>query len=279
MSDIELKNWMSKIDDFIKITDINIPGTHDSLTRFCQFSLFSKCQSLSLNQMLEIGVRALDLRVNGAEIVHSFCKCKKSRFGSVLTIYDVLDEIYSFLNDNPDETLLLFFKNDGKIDGQTSLKLLREEIFKRPEMWYCENIFPILREARGKIILLNRIDATIGIDFSSMPYQGNTNTAQGEMFSPNQIDNIMVQDRYLLPSKRKWSEAVKTILKDEFKYDDFLVLNFLSSAGIPFVPKFNSKYVNKQFLNFPLKALGNYGILMFDFITSDISKKIIDTNF
>lgn len=66
-------NWMSKIDGTRLISDINIPGTHDSATRSveCIQGLFdvvgkayAKCQDLSIREQLDAGIRYLDLRVS-----------------------------------------------------------------------------------------------------------------------------------------------------------------------------------------------------------------------
>ncbi len=277
--DINLNNWMSEIDNSINIKDINIPGTHDSSTRFCQFSLFASCQDLSVSDMLNIGVRAFDLRVNGEDTVHSFCKCKKERLGSVLKFYDVIDELYTFLKKNPTEAIILFFKNDGKISGDDCLELLKNKINLNPEFWELTNKFPNLKDVRGKIILFNRINGSLGLDFSKMPYQGDNKTAESEKFSPNDTDVVTVQDRYMLPAQRKWNEAVKPLFTDEEKFKNYFVLNFLSSAGFPLIPRYNAAYINKKFTEFDLKPKGHYGTLMLDYITSEISEKIIKTNF
>lgn len=273
-------NWMSLIPDETNIKNINIPGAHDASTQFCQLGLFSSCQDLSIKEMLKIGVRAFDLRVNGENMVHSFTKCKKSHFGKPLTVFDVMADIADFLKSNPTETVLVFYKNDGKISGQDCLDLLKEKIInKGKSIWYLDNKFPCLNEVRGKIILLNRIDGSAGIDFSKMPYQGGTKAPVVQFFSPNGEDTAAVQDWYSLPRKRKWFEAVEPLLKDERSCEDKPVLNHLSSAGFPFIPKFNSAYINRKFSSFPLKSMGHYGIVMADFLSKEMAEKIIQSNF
>ncbi len=277
--DINSFSWMKNIPDFLNIKDINIPGAHNASTKFCQFGLFSCCQKLSVIELLNIGVRALDLRVDGENMVHSFTACKKSFFGKALKIHDVIEDIINFLECNPSETVIVFFKNDGKTDGNTCLDILKKIIEKNPDKWYLENSFPVLSEVRGKIILLNRINSSIGIDFSGMPYQGGTKNSFAEDFSPNGKDTVTVQDRYALSIKRKWFDAVEPILKCENNYKDNLILNHLSTAGMPFIPRFNSAFINRKFAETELKRNGNYGILMLDFQSRKTAGKIIDSNF
>ncbi len=269
---------MSKIDDSENIKDINIPGAHDSSTQYCRFSLFSRCQSLSINEMLNIGVRAFDLRVDGENAVHSFCKCKETRFGKTLKFYNVIETLRIFLEHNPTETVLLFFKNDGKISGEICLNLLRDKINENPESWYLENKFPKISEVRGKIILINRINSEIGIDFSAMPYQGSNKTFDAQLFSVDGVDTVLVQDRCTLSRKKKWSRAVLPILESGEKYEGYFIFNHLSSAGIPYIPSFNARYINREFLNDNLKPNGCYGTVMVDFINFEVARKIINTN-
>ncbi len=276
---IKLKNWMSNLDDFANIKNINIPGAHDSATRYSQFSLFSSCQNLSVRDMLEIGVRAFDLRVNGENAVHAFCKCKKLPFGADLKFYDVISDLYSFLSENPSEALILFFKNEGKISGEKCISLLKALIDKTPEMWYTENAFPMLSQVKGKIILANRINSSIGIDFSKMPHQGSNESVEAEIFSPNVVDTVLVQDRYNLKRSTKWEKAFMPILSNEAKYKEHFVFNHLSCSGLPFIPRFNSRYLNRKFERFKLKQFGHYGTVMIDHVNMKISEKIIMTNF
>ncbi len=274
---------MKNIDDLKSLKDLNIPGTHDSSTKFCSFSLFSRCQNMSVSEQLQIGVRALDIRVNGAKAVHSFCVCKKSRFGKVLTVYDIIKDVYGFLDSNPSETVMLLFKMDRGKSSAECLRLLYDGFIKaNPEKWYIENRIPLLGEVRGKIVLVRRTDSDlgdIGVDFTSMPDQGGTKESSCEKFSPNAADSVIVQDRYGLLRNKKWHKAVKPLLDSGEKYGDVFILNYLSTAGLPVIPRFNAKKVNGKFLIYPLKAGGKYGTLMFDFVTLRLSEKVIKSNF
>ena len=278
-----LNNWMKNIGDERLLQDLNIPGTHDSSTKYCRFSLFSGCQKKSIAEQLEIGVRVFDIRVDKMVLCHSFCKCRKSFFGKTLTLDDVIGDMLSFLNKNPSETILMFFKMDNGDDSSLCFQLLYDNFIKtNPDKWYLENKIPTLGEARGKIALLKRADAKVlksGIDFNAMPYQGGTKEYCWEDFSPNGEDNVIIQDRYMLTRKKKWEKAVKPLLEAGESLKGSMIFNFFSSAGIPLVPRFNAGYVNGKFNKYDVSEGRYYGVLMFDFADEKLSRKVIETNF
>ena len=279
---MHLNNWMKNIGSDVSLKDVNIPGTHDSATKYCQLSLFSGCQSKTVSEQLSLGVRAFDIRVDGMSLVHAFCKCKEGFFGKSLTLHKVIGDIFSFLAENPSETVVMLFKMDKGSDSKKCFSLLYENfILPNPEKWYLENSVPTLGQARGKIVLVRRTDASeesSGIDFTMMPDHGAKDKTDSSDFSFNGKDTVTVQDRYNLLRKRKWEKAVKCLLDNSEKYKDNLVLNYFSTAGFPVIPRFNSCHVNKKFLSHPLEKGNHYGIMMFDFVNSKITEKVIKTN-
>ncbi len=274
-----MKQWLKNIPNDTNLKDINLPGAHDACTKICQYSLFSRCQCYSIKEMLEFGVRVFDIRVDGEVCVHSVSKCKKTYFGSVLKTDDVMSDFFLFLEENPTETVLMIFKDEGKIPAEECLNALKEKfITPYPDKWYLENKIPALGKVRGKVVLINRINSSVGIDFTKMPYQGGMKNFHSEDFSPNNFDTVTVQDRYMLTRSKKWNMAVKPMLENSEKYEKNYILNYFSSAGIPLIPWFNSRYINKKFLNFKLKKGNCYGTVMLDFVTPEIAEKIIETN-
>lgn len=276
---MSLNNWMKNIGNDKLLSEINIPATHDSATKYCDFSLVSSCQSFTISEQLYMGVRCFDIRVDGMKLVHAFCKCKKSPFGKQLALIDIISDMLMFLRENSSETIIMSFKMDA---GENSAKCL-EMLFKlfievNEDSFFVENRIPALKEVRGKICLVRRTDSlreTAGLDFSKMPDQGAKDKVTPEIFSPNGTDFVLVQDRYNLSRKKKWEMAVKPLLENE---QEGFVFNFLSTAGLPVIPRYNAKYINKEFMSFPLEKGRKYGVLSFDFITPLITEKIIDTN-
>lgn len=278
-----LHNWMKSIGDETPVGDINIPGTHDSATQFCQFSLFASCQKKSIGEMLKIGVRAFDIRVDESlNLVHSFCKCRESLFGRTLRFYKVVKDMLDFLSENPTETIIMFFKMDYGKDSEKCLRLLYENcILPNPDKWYLEETFPTVGDARGKIILVRRVSSDYeksGIDFTSMPDHGGRKEFGYSDFLPDGKTVCRIQDRYNLSRKCKWEKSVKPLLEESENGGVGVVVNYLSTAGFPLVPRFNSAYINRRFLSFPLEKGKRYGILMTDFADERMTEKIILSN-
>ncbi len=56
-------NWMSKLPDSMALTDISIPGVHDSVTvKMKDHNHYSQCQQLNIRDLLSAGVRYFDMR-------------------------------------------------------------------------------------------------------------------------------------------------------------------------------------------------------------------------
>lgn len=104
-----MKNWMIDIPDTTKISDITIPGTHDSCAFRVQYPFFSKCQSKTITKQLNSGIRYLDIRVEKdgerLKLVHDIADCKNpENKREKLYLDDVISDCKSFLKQNPSET-------------------------------------------------------------------------------------------------------------------------------------------------------------------------------
>ena len=60
-------DWMAALPDDRPISEIVVPGTHDSASMNAQLGFITKCQALSIAQQLNIGARYLDIRLGGAD--------------------------------------------------------------------------------------------------------------------------------------------------------------------------------------------------------------------
>ena len=56
-------SWMESLNDSLYISEVTLPGTHDSATKNVQLAYFSKCQSLDIRGQLDAGFRYLDIRL------------------------------------------------------------------------------------------------------------------------------------------------------------------------------------------------------------------------
>lgn len=69
-------NWMAELPDNLYVTQVSIPGTHDTATASVTgaTAVNSQCQTATIQQQLEAGVRVLDLRP-GRALISSTIYC------------------------------------------------------------------------------------------------------------------------------------------------------------------------------------------------------------
>lgn len=163
-SSAKLDSWMGKFHDETPLSALSIPGTHNSPT--CHKALPSvRCQAVSVKDQLENGVRFLDIRVqpesptdtsrDGLILVHS-------AFPVSLTgnkyFRDLLNTVFSFLDSNPTETVIISLKREGvgKATDQQLSKILHTHYATDPTRWFTENRIPTLGEARNKVAIIRR---------------------------------------------------------------------------------------------------------------------------
>lgn len=287
---------MASLPDEKLITDINIPGTHDSATCFVAFSFISRTQHLTVDEQLENGVRYFDFRFRYENDVfkasHSIATCKKSKgfFAQELTAADIVKMCLEFLEKNPTETILFQLKETISGTGDRFYSDFYERYIRdNQNKWYLKNAIPAIGEARGKIVLLRVVsadkekfdDSDSGIDFTSYPYVG---TKQVDSWFKSDICRLVtsekyatmfVQDSYKVEGKKKWGTVTRFLEnKDEC---DFKIC--LTSCTCCFVPSINVRYINKQLKKYDFKEGKRYGIIASDYIDSEICSSIIESNF
>ncbi|KAE9973515.1 hypothetical protein EG328_005224 [Venturia inaequalis] len=178
-SSANLDSWMNELADYVPISSLSIPGTHNSST--CHKALPSvRCQAVSPREQLNHGVRFLDIRVqpekpedaghDGLILVHGV-------FPISLTgnkhFRDLANDVILFLEEHPSETVIISVKREGPgehTDQQLS-KILHDH-YTNNNRWYTDPRIPKLGEARGKITLMRRfaLDDSIKGDHDGRGY-------------------------------------------------------------------------------------------------------------
>ena len=292
-----MKTWMKNIPGETLICDVNLPGTHDSATRFCEFPYFSRCQELSITEQLNIGVRFLDLRVAISEgklmLVHASSKCFKAPSDKAfLMLDDVLSDCEDFLKANPSEALIISIKRDHGDTSENTFDLLFKEYLGRA-FWYKENRIPTLHEVRGKAVFLNRFcvdedndeynDFNTGLNFSGWPdqgkYQHKTHLCSIMVRRDGtEGEPIYLQDWYKLSPFKKWKLAILPTLQNS-PCENGVFITFFSCGNPLHNPKRSAKYILKKFKKITLAQMKKYGWVLFDFPTEKDCRKVILTNF
>ncbi len=293
-----MENWMKNIPEETLISEINLPGTHDSATQFVQFSHFAQCQELSITEQLNIGIRFIDLRVekngNRLHLVHARAKCYKSAENKEpLLLEDVISDCKNFLKSNPSETIIISLKRDAGPSSERTFDTFFKHYLKNDDSWFTSNRIPVLKEVRGKLVFVNRFnvkegkkkydDSNTGLNFSNWPdqskYTGATvvNTKMERRDKKFEIP-VILQDWYKLSPKKKWENAIlPTLTNPPCKKGIFI--SFLSTSSLMNTPKRSAKYILKRFSKEELKSMEKYGWVLFDFPTEKLCRKVILTNY
>ncbi len=287
LPDPALSDWMSPLDDNRPLSLINIPGTHDSGTRYIFPDYFLQDQDTGILQQLENGYRYLDVRValnkdrRGLEIIHAFgtCRTGPAVWSKALTFDDLVADTLAFLDAHPRETVIFCVKPERSGDDASYIRgLLADKVAQAPDRWFVENRIPTLGEARGRIVLCRRYEGDLGLNFY-WDDQGDPTVLENPIaIAGNGSFTLAVQDRYHYGVEDKWN-AVQYTLRNTTATEDTFCLNFLSTAQgkLPHPRSFAAE-LNARFLAEELTAGSPYGVILFDFADADLAQAVIDTN-
>ena len=252
-------NWMSQLDDNVSIRNINMPGSHDTMALYSIADLAGQCQSLSLHDQLNLGVRFLDIRLkedhDKLKAVHGFIDQKVS----FETITKTIEE---FIERNPSEFIIMSIKEEAdpsnsEISFENSLKsYLNKDIYLKDT-----ELPNKLGDVRGKVMLLSRYEnSTIGVP----AYEGWKDSVSFTL--PN---DIYVQDAYQITSaEQKQNEIVKCFNEAGHA----LKINFLSAYHTDtFPPSYavsSAEDIN-PWINEEISKYNDRNIVLYDFVTEE----------
>ena len=272
-------NWMSTIPNTTPLNNIAIPGTHDSgATIDMILSGTAKCQTLTIAEQLEAGVRFFDIRlrrVNGElHVYHGYVDQK-------LTFDEVLSACYTFLEKNPDEALIVCIKEEYDATGTNAAfdTMVAAKIAQNASVWYTDPSIPTLGSVRGKIVLMRRYGTSgnFGINASS----GWIDSATFNLNTGN--FTLSVQDYYRNSNADdKWAAIFAMFPRMKYQANT-LYMNYTSgyvsgSMGIPNINTIKNG-VNPKLIEYLKTAPDFVGIVVIDFVTPEIAKLVIDVNF
>lgn len=267
------KNWLKNVDDNAKITEVSLPGTHDSGATHSIADVAGKCQDISIKTQLEIGVRFFDLRL---QLVNDEFKIVHSFVDQNLKFSTVLKDLYSFIKENSSEYLIISIKEEAS-PVNSSLwfdeALIRDFEEYKDVFMINENKLPeTVKEARGKIYLLSRFSGDIGIP----AHYGWADDCSFE------FDNIFVQDNYNIQNIEDKKSDILNAINYANTNKNKLVLNFTSCYLDPgFPPSYAGTAalsINPWFLETIKETKDNLGIIVADFITESLAKAIYMRN-
>ena len=282
-------DWMAALPDDIPISEVVLPGTHDSASYAPQLAFFSKCQNLTVEEQLEAGFRFLDIRLavsgDNMKLMHGFTSCKTGMlpFSKSLYLDEVLNQCTRFLDEHPTETVLFAVKKEHGDESTDDFHRVLEGVFSKYSSYLLEtDRVPSVKEARGKIILLLRYDAKTSDGVPYLPFTWNETDYRINFYGdPYPAENgsytLWVQDRYKLDTEEKW-ETFTEVLNDVSAGPDDVYLNYLSTNG---PPSFGHPYKYAKELNSRLLTLDRSlkGWVIMDFGTPSLAALIYKENF
>lgn len=283
-------DWMAKIDGSRALSELAIPGTHDSATQYVQLAYFSKCQTKDIRGQLDAGFRYLDIRLGAdgerLKLMHGFTSCKTGPmpWSSALYLEDVLDQCYAFLHEHPTETILFAVKQEHGDERVSDFQILLSNYIERNrDMWLLTDTMPTLDDARGKLVLLRRYadEASFGPE-GGLPLiwadqGGHDNFSLNTVASDNLTYRLWVQDRFEYDAEHKWT-AFLGGLRTAPGTSEECYLNFLSTKGTAAYghPFGYAKTLNPRLLDLPLTS--GSGWIVVDFGTAEIAEHIYSAN-
>ena len=267
-------DWMADLDDDASLNSLTIPGTHDSGALHSLAEISGKCQSLSVEEQLKIGVRFLDIRLqlvdNELKVVHSFVD-------QLTDFEDVLDDLVAFIRNHEGEFLIVSIKEDAspKRSDRMFADVLEEMLLSYPEINTERALPEKVGEARGAIHIVARYkNSTIGLPC----YDG---WKDDDTFV---LGDVYIQDNYRVPNAEEKIADIRSTYSVAMEKNHALVLNFTSCyletcfppiyAGLP-AHKIN-RDTQKALLN---EYDGPLGVLVCDFMTAELADAIIGRNF
>jgi hypothetical protein len=186
-------DWMGLLDNYLHLSDLSIPGTHDTMSLHENIvCCWTKCQTMTLEDQLNAGIRAFDIRLSRwRECPTSTCEFKlrlwhgmddqKAFFDS-----DVLEVCIQFLRDHPNETILMRIKKEEvaindmpdkvwwgtmqsfEVNLKNHISAYRaasdDYVYDYVYGWNPTNAKfegvnnPILKDIRGKIVILDNVE-------------------------------------------------------------------------------------------------------------------------
>lgn len=161
-------SWMKHIENHTFISEISIPGTHNSLSLYG--GDIPQTQTLSVPSQLEMGIRFFDVRFKYSD---GLLKAYHGPIFQHQSFADFLSAVSVFLSDNNSEVVLIRIQNEA---GASSDEVQFEERFKTVVAQYNYNYhIPHtnnfkLADARGKFVFIRdfNVSSRIGIERASL---------------------------------------------------------------------------------------------------------------
>ncbi|MDR1432633.1 MAG: hypothetical protein LBI99_11020, partial [Propionibacteriaceae bacterium] len=192
-------DWLAGAADAVNITELALPGTHDTMTASCGLEYY-KTQDLSLEEQWAIGVRFLDLRIT-RELLAAH-----REWTSTIAFGQIIDTLREFLRAQPSEFVIVRLQNanERKDDYDRYAAAIRTVLSANRDLFLPlpandSAAWPNLGQARGKLLGLECSPTELGLT-----------TVDGQSWAANWHDNpaVLVQDEWNGPPLELKQDAI-----------------------------------------------------------------------
>ena len=255
--------WMSRFADDTLLSQMSLPGTHDSCALHDGLSFgFAKCQTWPLADQLKAGIRFLDIRCrhlnNRFAIYHGVINQK-------MTFQEVRDVCHEFLRAHPSECIVMSVKEESsaKNNSRSFAETFADSIKNDGPLWHRSRHIPELRAVRGRIVLIDRVGTLGGIPWGTLERQDRFN-------APLTLKSRLIRSHFQKASKAKKTQWF---------------VNFCSGTlpGKLMTPRKYAVQSNQVALEFLRRANGRaparLGTVVMDFPGEELLKRIVESNF
>jgi len=224
-------DWMSALPDNVTVSQLSLPGTHDTMSHSQNVFLtdFVKTQSMDLDTQLDSGIRVLDIRARQTNDVFEI------HHGDVYlnaNFTNVMDKVNSFLGSNPTEVVFMRLKKEGEGDNNdlTFVEVLENYMSTSGhKVWQGSTHNPTLSQVRGKIVIFDSFPGSS--DYAYIQYPGGSLGSNNHMETQDGTSFGGVSHIY-----DKWVLA-KTHFNDAASgNDDKIYYNHLSGYQNDWIP-------------------------------------------
>ncbi|MBQ8047508.1 MAG: hypothetical protein IJ196_06260 [Prevotella sp.] len=287
-------NWMAELDDYAYISQVSIPGTHDSCTGEGWSGILGSIagnstgltQDLSIAQQLQAGIRAFDLRpcVNGSQLVinHGILQTKA-------VFNETLRQLCQFVSDNPTEFVVIIMRHesDGDSNNDNWASMMSESLALPDLQPQLADFRPDLTvgDMRGKVLVLSRDsygETPVGGYITGWSHDANYST-NGRIQGSKDRGTLYVQDFYeVMENTADKTNAIKSLLDFTMRihrisrYKNYFCINHTSgytSSASSNGNRNNAAICNATVIEYLDNASHNgpTGIVMTDFAGTDRS--------
>lgn len=266
-------NWQKRFDNSVPFKNIKaIPQSHNTgsyLPLYCNqwpLWLFAQCQNKTIREQLDMGIRALDLRVTK----HNGDIYLSHHFLSNCTLNSALNDVTQFLQEHPSEFVFIFIKEDWKTCSWEN------EDYEK--MWYFFDVNYMLPQntnvskstvgqLRGKMI-----PVIFGEFLKTIPKK------MGYM----NIDTLDIIQCWNTKSLQNAKEKIENnILKPTHLYRGIGLTVVIKLGKIPLPPLFVHYGINNWFFK-QITSVWNkatVGFVGYDYVNHENTNELIQLNF